>query len=1007
MKKDIIFGGLSNSVDEYVVPNDRAWLNMNTQTDEDALTSLEFYGLAGNRANAASGDVGYGLAYGKWSGNERVKLRATGNPTGGTWTIEYDGPESGAALNQTTGNLDWDATAQDVYTALVALAGIGPNDVVVTGGAFPGTPIEIEFTGALANTNIRVLVCADALTGGTTPAVEVTTVRNGGDHEVMYAVVKHDGDTDANLYAITSSDGFDTTTWTSIATTMDASDWFFQQFEDKMFMANAVDGLRYIYIGTTSLIADPPDAPVAKPNFGGPFTDTYQVPLGTFTWTQSGFGVAPTFTALNSHTLQVTLNGTESGRRVVMTGALSSGTDDLSDQDLALVTLFTGPAGAVRISGMEIAWINDDGSPLTIEPLANQMLAQPTAYNFDHFAMFAGSQRSDRDNIKKWELTFTIDAGVSTNTFLLTGGRVFSNWLNDTLAFDLGDGVRQPNPVKDTFEVGMTYYRVSDGAESKLSPTNLSPQVPANLAGSYVSVNGVGTPALSSGDYQFFYRRDKLTGKWHRLPNLTTKAVAALQLTDYGVPNDPTGAQDGHYTHHWEYELEQFPELQNFGFPPTDTGAKAECIAAWKQCLVVGSARQCYLSWVGQPLRFEPSPDQPNYTAPDPEDFPDVGSTEYVSDDRAESVMGFVGQDSCYAATRNAIYAKVGDSPAESTVFRRLPGSRGVLGRRSFVRYGGGILIASTDGAWYYSVGRGFSGEDNGALAEREETKDVRQSYRRLLSTLMTMRYETNVTGGSFVLSINGEVTPELDWDATPLDIQRSIENAAGCAPGDVEVWATEDMASGGTVYMRWVGQYAGKAGPTVTVNTLGLEGDSPAIEIETITAGGGSSVVVREYDDAYWFSNSRSFLYQSRNRKWQEGVFADSVKEMITPRDVGLFFLTTTGRLMQIREGLNPPDVVNPRWYYESPWMIGPRLQVVGILAHVRGAPKLRFYMDDGENGVTHSDHTLTHGKRAILGAYTKPGVAVKIAASGRFRVDSIKKLMVEVDPIGEEYGS
>lgn len=63
--------------------------------------------------------------------------------------------------------------------------------------------------------------------------------------------------------------------------------------------------------------------------------------------------------------------------------------------------------------------------------------------------------------------------------------------------------------------------------------------------------------------------------------------------------------------------------------------------------------------------------------------------------------------------------------------------------------WGGGLGSAAEDGLWFYSVGRGFSGEDNGALVAREETKDVRRSY------------STTLLGG--VRSASGMVFVEYD----------------------------------------------------------------------------------------------------------------------------------------------------------------------------------------------------------------------------------------------------
>ena len=80
---------------------------------------------------------------------------------------------------ETTAEIDFDADAADVVTALDELATLVAADISVTGGNLPGTPIVVEFIGTLANTPIEELVADGTLTGGTTPDVDVTTTQEG------------------------------------------------------------------------------------------------------------------------------------------------------------------------------------------------------------------------------------------------------------------------------------------------------------------------------------------------------------------------------------------------------------------------------------------------------------------------------------------------------------------------------------------------------------------------------------------------------------------------------------------------------------------------------------------------------------------------------------------------------------------------------------------------------------------------------------------------------------
>lgn len=104
--------------------------------------------------------------------NEVQQVAITGTPTGGTFTLTFDG--------QTTGNIDFDATAAEVKTALVALSNLTAADLVTAGGVLPGTAVVVTFQGAMAGVPLPQMT-ADAalLTGGTTPAVVVTTLTQG------------------------------------------------------------------------------------------------------------------------------------------------------------------------------------------------------------------------------------------------------------------------------------------------------------------------------------------------------------------------------------------------------------------------------------------------------------------------------------------------------------------------------------------------------------------------------------------------------------------------------------------------------------------------------------------------------------------------------------------------------------------------------------------------------------------------------------------------------------
>lgn len=103
--------------------------------------------------------------------NEQQTITVTGTPAGGTFTLTFNGA--------TTANIAYNAAASAVVTALEALPNIGPGNVTATGGALPGTPVVVTFTNQLGKQNVSQMTAAHAFTGGTTPAIAVTTTTAG------------------------------------------------------------------------------------------------------------------------------------------------------------------------------------------------------------------------------------------------------------------------------------------------------------------------------------------------------------------------------------------------------------------------------------------------------------------------------------------------------------------------------------------------------------------------------------------------------------------------------------------------------------------------------------------------------------------------------------------------------------------------------------------------------------------------------------------------------------
>lgn len=103
-------------------------------------------------------------------GTDEVQtVSLTGNPTGGHFTLTFDG--------ETTSNIQHDATATTVHTRLESLGTVPADSIAVTGNA--GGPWTITFENELGSKNVSTLTGADTLTGGTSPAVSVSTTTQG------------------------------------------------------------------------------------------------------------------------------------------------------------------------------------------------------------------------------------------------------------------------------------------------------------------------------------------------------------------------------------------------------------------------------------------------------------------------------------------------------------------------------------------------------------------------------------------------------------------------------------------------------------------------------------------------------------------------------------------------------------------------------------------------------------------------------------------------------------
>jgi len=97
-------------------------------------------------------------------------ITITGTPTGGTFTLTFDG--------ETTAPIAYNAASTAVDTALEALDNVGVGGVAVTGSA--GGPYTATFSTSLGNVP-QMTADGAGLTGGTTPGVTIATTTPGNN----------------------------------------------------------------------------------------------------------------------------------------------------------------------------------------------------------------------------------------------------------------------------------------------------------------------------------------------------------------------------------------------------------------------------------------------------------------------------------------------------------------------------------------------------------------------------------------------------------------------------------------------------------------------------------------------------------------------------------------------------------------------------------------------------------------------------------------------------------
>lgn len=214
--------------------NELTWSSETTRVNgDDKVTAILVTGpddgasfdLTATTADSGAFDVEVVvLQAGAAATNEKQIIQLPGTPSGGTFTLTFQG--------QTTGTIAYNASSSTVQTALEGLSNIAPGDIAVSGSA--GGPWTVEFTGTYAGVDVG-LISADgsSLTGASGVTVATTTQGSTTASEVWEVVVVFQAGSD-DQYVLSVEDP-DTLNVTNLVTTTQRTEYYIKQdFEATM-----------------------------------------------------------------------------------------------------------------------------------------------------------------------------------------------------------------------------------------------------------------------------------------------------------------------------------------------------------------------------------------------------------------------------------------------------------------------------------------------------------------------------------------------------------------------------------------------------------------------------------------------------------------------------------------------------------------------------------------------------------------------------------------------------
>lgn len=108
------------------------------------------------------------------------------------------------------------------------------------------------------------------------------------------------------------------------------------------------------------------------------------------------------------------------------------------------------------------------------------------------------------------------------------------------------------------------------------------------------------------------------------------------------------------------------------------------------------------------------------------------------------------------------------------------------------------------------------------------------------------VKLTVSATGGTLTVTIDGEVSGAIPWNATPAELREKLEGMSNINPGDVTVTGGPGDAGGTKPYVITFakGRYAGLPKPALATATGALEGTKTAVFADVVVGVAGVEAV-------------------------------------------------------------------------------------------------------------------------------------------------------------------